>query len=288
VEENILYLNIILVIIYLISIAVLVYSNKRSSDHINNDLNKVLNLIDKNNYLDSSFNYYEFDHIYNVVFSYLENIDLLTEQKEMNMKGLAHDVKTPLTIIYSYFDKVIKNKEVTLKDAKTSFKAAGVINELLNDLIDNNYKKNFKEINISLLLKEKVNEFSSVLESKSISVEIDIEKDIHVLWNEKDFSRVIDNIASNVFHYSKINSKFLIKAQKDKKINLTFTSEPNTINDVDIDKLFNKGFRQNTDLKLNSYGKGLGLYICKLLLVPVDGSISAQIKDANIVFNICI
>ena len=28
----------------------------------------------------------------------------------MNMKGLAHDIKTPLTIIYSYFERMLKKE----------------------------------------------------------------------------------------------------------------------------------------------------------------------------------
>ncbi len=288
IENNILTLNILLIIIYILALISLVYSNKKNNYFISNDLNKVLKLIDENKLENPDFNYSEFEHIYEVISKYLENIDMLTEQKEMNMKGLAHDIKTPLTIIYAYFNKVLKNKKIEDEEAKNAFKAAENINELLNDLLGYSNEKNFKNIAFSKVLNEKLSEFESVLNTKDIKLSLAIEEHLEVFWNERDFARIIENLVSNAFHYSNQNSELIIKAYKNEKIHLIFTSEASNLEALDTTKIFEKGYRSNSQDNKNAYGEGLGLYICKLLLTPLNGTITAEKQGNKIIFEIII
>ena len=286
IELNTIYVNGSLLIIYLLSIVILIRNNRRTTKEIDEDIKNVLRLIDNEKFNESNFNHTEFEHIYSIITKYLENIDLLTEQKSMNMKGLAHDIKTPLTLVYSYFEKVLKSKELSEKDAKTSFEAAVRINELLNDIIEDNKRVTSKEINISRILNEKIEEYSSIFENKDISIALNLEKDIKIKWSEKDFVRVIDNLISNAYYYSRNSSVFEVNVTNKERVQIDFVSTPKNIADIEIDKLFNKEYRGSLSKNDNSYGKGFGLYLCRLLLGAVGGSVSANILNENVKFTI--
>ncbi len=288
IENNILTLNILLIIIYVLALLSLIFSSKKSNYFISSDLEKVLKLIDENELIDPHFNYSEFEHIYKVISRYLESIDMLTEQKEMNMKGLAHDIKTPLTIIYAYFNKILKKQEVKLEEAENAFNAAGNINHLLNDLLDYNNEKNYKKIDLSKIIHKKITEYEDVLAIKDIKLKLEIEDKLEVLWNERDFSRIIENLVSNAFHYSNQNSELYIQAYKNEQLHLLFTSEAENLENIDLIKIFSKGYQNNGLNNKNPYGKGLGLYICKLLLTPLNGTITAKKVNNKIIFEIII
>ena len=286
IETNTIYVNISLLSIYLIAIVILIRNNKITSKEIDQDIRNVLRLIDNEEIDNDKFNHTEFEHIYKIITKYLENIDLLTEQKSMNMKGLAHDIKTPLTLIYSYFERVLKSQTLSEKEANTSFEAAIRINSLLNDIIEDNKRELSKKINISRFLNEKIEEYAPIFKNKQISIIKNIDKDISYKWSEKDFVRVIDNLISNAYYYSKDSSVFEVNIRNEEKILIEFISSPQNINDIEINKIFNKEYRGSLSHNDNSYGKGYGLYLCRLLLGSIGGTISIDIIDENVKFTI--
>ncbi len=286
VEKNTIYFNISLLIIYIFALVILLRNNKITTKNIDQDISNVLNLINNEKLNDNKFNHTEFQHIHKIITEYLENIDLLTEQKSMNMKGLAHDIKTPLTIIYSYLERTLKSQKLSEKAAKTSFEAAVRINELLNDIIEDNKRESYKEIDISRILNEKIEEYSPIFKNKQISIVKRIADDIFIKWSEKDFVRVIDNLISNAYYYSESSSVFEVNVKSVDRIQIEFVSKPINIDDIDVKKIFNKGVRGPSSYNENNYGKGYGLYLCRLLLSSIEGSVSIDILNENVKFTI--
>lgn len=282
IEKNTVYVNVLLLFIYLLTMLILLRNNNVSSRQIDQDIKNVLKLIDSEKKDDKSFNHLEFEHIHKKITMYLENIDLLTEQKEMNMKGLAHDIKTPLTVVYHYFDSVLNNKKISEKETKKSFEAAVRINELLNGIIGDKQKQVDKALNISKILNEKIEEYTPIFDNKKISIVKNIESYISLNWSDQDFARVIDNIISNAYYYSEQGSVFEVNAIKAESISIEFISKPKNLKDVDIDQMFKKGSRGLLSHKDNSYGKGYGLYLCRLLLESINGSININIIDGHV------
>lgn len=286
IETNTIYVNVSLLVIYLLAIIMLVRNNRLTSREIDRDISNVLNLINSEKIQDYKFYHSEFELIHNNIRKYLENIDLLTEHKSMNMKGLAHDIKTPLTLIYSYFERILRNEMLNKKEAKTSFEAAVRINELLNDIIEDNKRESFKIINITNIINDKIDEYTPIFKNKKISIVKNISTDITYKWNKKDFVRVIDNLISNAYYYSKDSSTFEVNVKINEGIQLEFISSPININDIVIEKIFNKGVRGALSFDNNTYGKGYGLYLCRLLLNSIGGTISIEKLNRNVKFTI--
>lgn len=286
VEMNTIYVNVSLVIIYITALLILIKVNKQNSDQINKDILNILNLMESEKTEWTELNYIEFHKIYHAISLYLENIDILTEQKEMNMKGLAHDIKTPLTLVYSYFEKVQQNKDVSDKDRKIAFESSKRINELLNDLIENKENASNRNINLSEILLQTLIEHESIFDNKNIQIIHTIENDVFVNWNQKDLSRVLDNMISNAYYYSINHSDFEVTLLKEDQIYLTFRSQPNNLEEIDIEKIFKKGYRDPNSKEFNQYGKGYGLYLCRILLKSINGKISAKKTQRNVEFTI--
>lgn len=282
VENNTIYVNVLLLIIYLLTLAVLIRNNKRNSQYIDEDIKNVIKLIDSEIEESEIFNYEEFKHIYNNVTKYLENIDLLTEQKSMNMKGLAHDVKTRLTVIYHYLNNNLKNKVVSGTETKKALEASRRIDSLLDDILKEDKTSNTQKFNIATLLDEKKNEYAAIFENKEIKIITDFQEEIFIQGSKKDLERIIDNIISNAFYYSKIKTEFKINIEQNQKTIMTFTSTPENILNIDVEKVFKKGVRGSLSHQNNNYGKGYGLYICRLLLEPMGGSITMSKENKNI------
>jgi signal transduction histidine kinase len=285
-EQSSIYINVALLIIYIISMTILVLLNKKSSNRIDRDLEKVITLIQLEKEEATTFEYFEFDHIYHVITNYLKNIDMLRAQKEMYMKGLAHDIKTPLTLIYHYFNQ-ISNKETVLEvDRENAYNAAQEINLLVNQLLSEDQQKNFIKIDLSSIVNSKVDEYKNVFETKKIDLVKKIENNLKYVWNNKDISRILDNLLSNAYYYSKKDSQVVIELKKNEKIILSVISTPKDLKPLRLDSLFDKGTRGTNSINENQYGKGYGLYICTLLLAPIDGTIKAEIINENVKFTI--
>lgn len=286
IEKNTIYVNISLVLIYIVSLFVLIHMNRNSSKAINRDIENVLDLIHQKSSMDKVFNHQEFQVIYQTISEYLENIDLLTEQKEMNIKGLAHDIKTPLTIVYSYFERVLKEDDITVDDKITAFESSKKINVLLNDIIEDNARKSVQNIDLFDMLSKKQHEYQSIFTNKNIKIELHVTEGLSIVSNEKDLSRVLDNLISNAYYYSRPDSVFTIEVTQNKQTIITCTSTPQNIHDIDITSIFKKGYRGKSSHDTNGYGKGLGLYLCKILLKNMGGSITPSIENENVKFTI--
>ncbi len=288
IETNTVYVNISLLFIYILAMVVLIKMNKKSSSQINKDIERVLSIMSKSTVENNNFNFIEFRQITNNIILYLENIDLLTEQKEMNMKGLAHDIKTPLTIIYSYFEKVLREENITNDIVEIAFQSSKRINDLVNDIIENNKRNEKQIIDVSEIILDKVSTYKTIFENKNIKITHNINKGVFVESNKKDLSRVIDNLISNAYYYSKHGSIFDISIEENNDVNIHFVSSPLSDIRTDVASIFRKGYRGETSDKLNQYGKGLGLYISKIMLKNLGNDISVTIEDENVKFTICL
>jgi len=96
-----------------------------------------------------------------------------------------------------------------------------------------------------------------------------------VIADETMVKRVVDNLISNAMNYGIDELKIIIS--KDDNVSVAFQ---NTVQDgqrIDINKLFNKFY--TADLSRNHSGTGLGLYIVKLLMEKMGGSVKGIFTD---------
>ena len=280
-NDDILYTNIAILSIYTIVIIIILLQRRRRNNKIIHDISMIQDLLNTTPNFGQKFYYHEFEHIYHDVEKYIKNLDLLKEKREMNVSSLVHDLKTPLTILMNYLDQ--KNV-ITKKDEIT--KSLADINQIATDLIDEKYSNKRVLINASELTYEAIRTNSSVLKRRGLKINTKINKDVHVMWNKRDYKRILNNLISNAYYYSLENSKIDIKINNEQRFNLIFTNKIPDGSLVDVDSIFKRGYR--LDKSQNREGKGLGMYIVKLLVEGNNGTITVKKIDNSLQFHITI
>ena len=76
---------------------------------------------------------------------------------------------------------------------------------LNNQIISNN-----ERLNISDILKQRVDFFKSIADSKKIEFQMEIEENIFIVCDTKKLSKLIDNILSNAIKYNKFQGSIKV------------------------------------------------------------------------------
>ena len=101
--------------------------------------------------------------------------------------------------------------------------------------------------------------------------------------DEKAVTRIFENIISNALSHGKSDYHFS-SYDDNENYHFSFQNFTDSINESDIDKIFNRFY--TTDLSRSRKTTGLGLTIAKNLTVKMGGSISASLN--NNVFEIVV
>ena len=278
--DYLIYINVSIIIIYFLSIIIIYRFTSSQVLRISHDIEIILKQINHKGYYESvEFNFDEFNNISNELTDSLKQIDFLREQKNIKLKGLVHDLKTPLTVVYSYLDKYKSKKTLSDEEINIAIESTKKINDLVSDVIQENFENYLVDINLSNLLEGIISQNVSVFESKNIEVIRDIEKDIIYKWNKRDFDRVINNVLANAYYYSFDSSSIEITLKKETDIEVTIKNHGIKISDEDLENIFEKNYRATQAKEVNKRGQGLGLYIVKLLLDNIEGDITAISTD---------
>lgn len=273
--DYLVYINLAIILIYFLSIIIIYRFTSSQVLSISHDIEIILKQISHKGYYESSdFNFDEFNNISNELIDSLKQIDFLREQKSINLKGLVHDLKTPLTVVYSYLDKYKNEKALSDKEVDIAIESTKKINAIVSDVIQEKFESHLIEIDLSKSLKDIIDQNISVFKSKNIEVIMDIELDIKYRWNKRDFERVINNLLTNAYYYSDESSSIDIYLHKREDIEITVKNRGLEISENDLPRLFDKNFRSSKAKEVNKRGQGLGLYIVKLLLGNIQGKIS--------------
>jgi len=201
--------------------------------------------------------------------------------------NISHDLKTPLTNIRGYSETIIDvydnlDNEL-LKYMKiiqsNSVKADVLLKDLfeLSKLNSSNLKLNFKEMNLSEVLRRIIIDYVPELDDKGISYEIDIpqEKVIKPI-NEESFRRAICNIINNSIRFvsPQKGSRIDVKMSWDgESASIVITDNGPGIKSDKAADIFKPFVTVDESRTKNMEGSGLGLSITKSIIEKHDGTV---------------
>ena len=237
----------------------------------------------------------EFDIIQN---NFVELVDALEDEKEKQNRiiaSISHDIKTPLTSILGYSDRLlnakldenrkndyiekIHNKAITLRDLTEEF----------DDYLSCNLKDTLKreDIPINDFLNVIRKDYKDDLAEKGIKLFIQNDCEGEVLHiDSAKMKRVFSNIIANSARYTPKKGKINIKCKKiDKYIEFTISDNGEGVAEKDLNRIFEPLFTSDPSRKIS----GLGLSICKEIVENHGGYIYArnnENKGLDIIFTI--
>ena len=210
--------------------------------------------------------------------------------------NVAHEIRTPLTLIKGPLENIILKKQVdaeTREDLNVMKQNTERLLNLTNQLLDfrktesQGFRLNFAKCNVTEVLKETHVRFTSLAKQKGLEFTLQVpEKDFYAHVNREAFTKIISNLLNNGVKYaesyvhislevSEDNNSFRIRTENDGVI------IPNEMKE-EIFKPFVR-FNEKEDGKVTT-GTGIGLALSRSLAELHQGTLAMGEGEENNTF----
>lgn len=186
-----------------------------------------------------------------------------------------HELRTPLGVLQQNLE-ILDEKQKDTKEIGRSLNAVKnlqIIYEDIEYLMKNKYVKYTKEnIDFSFLLKQIIDTFQGLAQSKNIEINYTIKENIQLEFNRIELQRIIDNTISNAIKYSNENSQINIILEDSPEI--FFSVQDYGIGIKNTSKVYDRYYKEDSI----KGGIGIGLNIVKNICDKNSVNISCSSK----------
>jgi signal transduction histidine kinase/DNA-binding NarL/FixJ family response regulator len=214
-------------------------------------------------------------------------LEIANEQRTNTFINLAHDIKTPLTLINNYLGDYVDKSPPT-----ESLKVVQLNIEKLTKNVVNFFDSERIKKGVTIYNHDQIAEFSQILNDnvvlfqeysikKTIEITPSIEEDLFIKADPEALNRIINNVIENAIKYTNEGGKVSVTLKSiEGKIHFSVKDTGIGIAPDLHEKIFDPYYQINSK-KANSQGMGLGLSITKKILDGLDGSIQIH-SDPNV------
>lgn len=216
---------------------------------------------------------------------YKAKIDFFTD--------IAHDIKTPLTLIKAPLEKIMSKVDEQSPLSKWLHTIERNTNKLVlmtNQLLDfrkiesDGFKLYFIPVHINQLLKEIVHDNNTLIHYKKIKVSWQLDAPEPLMLDKETVSKIISNLLSNAIkythHYIHITTEASTPQQQ---LTITFKNDGNLIPKEEMEDVFKPFYRAKAHIG-KAEGTGLGLSLARSLAELHGGTLSMHIEENENVF----
>lgn len=208
----------------------------------------------------------------------MDSIKLETDLKTMQshyVQTLAHDVKTPLTIMKSYLEGIQNNRlSFTEEINQELLDEIQAIEALIPKLIATDQAELVKPQQIGALIHEQVHKLIPVFETKQIKV-IEHLDDFTIRISQKDIVRLIQHLLFNAFYYSETQKTIEVTLDaKEKK--LIIKDQGIGMDEQTIQSIKQGPYRNQNALRYHQKGSGVGIQIVLDILKKIQATYTIE------------
>ena len=250
-----------------------------STDKLFDEKNEYISLPGEMKDLEIKLNHFRSESFKNKKLAY-EN----EKKKDELIVYLAHDIKTPLTVVIGYLSLLneiddmptIQRKKYLELVLNKSYRLEELINELF-DIARFNSEKIIlekEELNLNLMIEQIIDDFYPILNDLNKKINFKATKNLNIYADPDKLSRVFNNLIKNAINYSKDNTDIDINAKKsNNEIIVSVTNKGKMIPKDKLDKIFENFYRIDESRTSKTGGSGLGLAISKEIVSLHGGKI---------------
>lgn len=215
----------------------------------------------------------------------------LTVMKNNFINLASHQLRTPMTAIMTYAHMLSSGFAGTLKEdqqtyAETIVRSSERMIHLVDGLlkitrVQSNQENFVKEsVSIGAVVEQLLAELQPQIHEKNLICDLKIPAHLPVIQNDASvIHEVLSNLVVNAIQYTRKTGKITIKAcLKEEVVCISVTDTGIGIPKEHQPLMFNQFSRADNALKEFSEGTGLGLFLVKILLEKIGGSISLKSK----------
>ncbi len=226
-----------------------------------------------------------------------KQLDLLRKQQLQYQHGnielkkavtnISHDLRTPLTAIYSYIYLMRKSDDISeIKKYLDIIEGrAETMKQLTEELfrysviVSGDNETVTEDVFVNQVLAESISSFYPVLIEKGITPQIHL-TDARIVRNVNcsELARVFSNLLNNAVKYSDGDLEITLSDTGE----ITFTNTAKDLSTVEVEQLFDRFY--TVEVARNS--TGLGLSIARTLVERMGGTIAADYSDSRLTIRI--
>ena len=199
----------------------------------------------------------------------------------------AHELRTPITSIRWNIEGILDSKEKLKPEARKMLTEVQFSNKRLIALVDDllnvarieagTIKINAKQIKLSEIINQTLDEMKSVFAEKDISVDYQPQPDEKAYADPDRVKQVLINLLSNAVKYNKKKGQITIKVEKaNNVVSIAVIDTGIGIAKKDLSKVFTKFGRIENDKTREIVGTGLGLFVSKEMITKMGGDIKVS------------
>jgi signal transduction histidine kinase/ligand-binding sensor domain-containing protein/DNA-binding response OmpR family regulator len=233
----------------------------------------------------------------------ISEADKLHEVDELKLKfftNISHEFKTPLTLIISPLQKLIKSPvyEMEKPTLDIMYKNANGLLSMVNEILDfrkfdlNKMSLNMSKGDMIEFTKEICMSFKSLAAEKSIKLTFTTYlQDLQMEFDGEKMHKIITNLITNAFKYTEegqidisvgiSESVHDNNAMPSKFMNLKVSDTGIGIEHKYLDKIFDRFFRIENTGKHNQPGTGVGLHLVSEFVKLHGGEVSVESAEGN-------
>jgi two-component system sensor histidine kinase KdpD len=215
------------------------------------------------------------------------------ELRESILHIVSHDLRTPLSTIHGSINLILSNKNLDGKKIESLLEDINYASIRMNRLITNLFdsaRLSTNEIDLKLewcdfedIIGVALSEFP--LKQTNDNLEIHI-NNVQLFWGDNTLlTQLVVNLLDNAFKYALSDTKIILSLkQVDHNILLSIFNKSHKIDNTKLENIFDKFYRiEDTD---DISGSGIGLAICKSVVILHNGVISARAINDGIEINV--
>ena len=179
-------------------------------------------------------------------------------------------VKPKVSAEAAYKKQLAKKAEAVVNRIEIGAKTISNIYEDLTFVtLKNQILSNNEELNLSNILKQRVDFFKSIADMKKVEFKLYIKDDITIVCDVKKISKLIDNLLSNAIKYNKISGQIKVILTKN---SLIIEDTGKGISKENLNRLFDRYSRFDKSVG----GFGIGLNIVSLIAKEYNFKIEVE------------
>ncbi len=222
-----------------------------------------------------------------------EELTSLDRMKDEFLSNLRHELKTPLIPIKGYSELMYEGSlgELNQKQ-KDAMEKVMLSSERLKRLIDSllyvsiteggNVEYTFLPLRMSEVIDSAIRDRSPEIASKRHEIERSIPSELPLIEGDLEYlQEVFVNVIDNSVKFTQEDGKIGISVvlEEGKKLHIKVSDDGIGISEENLPLIFNRFYQADGSSTRNYGGNGLGLYICKKIIVAHNGQIWAESRE---------
>lgn len=214
-------------------------------------------------------------------------LEQMIEERKTTFMNLAHETKTPLTLINNYVDDYIQKHGDSQEILLIKSNLERLTTDIVNFFDVESYEKGFSIYNheqisdFSALINGRLMLFQSLAMKKGLDFQFRVEEGVFIKANPGALDRITNNLIENAIKYSQRDGEINIRLEKED--NLCRFSVWNSGDAIPSDfheKVFDPYFKISQPGR-KVEGMGMGLSIVKKIVDDLEGVIQLESNDKS-------